>query len=355
VVVRSSASVLADFVAPAPIRATQTSIVCQPVTYNGSPQLPCSATTTGGEGFRQAVPVVAGSDSTDAGTVTVSAHFSGSGYYGPSSASASFVILQAVPQLSGLPAHGVQGGNFVPSVDALGDLPATVASTTPSVCTVNSAGVVSLVGAGTCTLVPHAAQDTRDVAGTGAPQSLDVSPAPAPAGIVDIALSQDQNHSGVLDNPITSECNPYSAYLGDGSTIGCAPGNSSVATGWCADFVAWAWRRAGVSFIYGDGGSDINAWTASFYRWGVANGKWHAIGDGYAPQPGDAVVYGFQPEPASSGHVGIYVSGPSTSPTVVNGNWAPNYPANTESGVYTESGESSAGAQGGDLRGYVSP
>jgi hypothetical protein len=175
------------------------------------------------------------------------------------------------------------------------------------------------------------------------------------ASIVSIAISQDQYHAAVRDNPIASECNPYTAYWGDGSPAGCAAGNSSVASGWCADFVAWVWRQAGVSFIYGPGDSDINVWTKSFYLWGVANGTWHPIGDGYVPQPGDAVLYGVDAEPSSSGHVGIYVSGPSTSPTVVNGNWAPNYPNDTTSGVYTESGQSSAAGQGGDLRGYVSP
>jgi hypothetical protein len=173
--------------------------------------------------------------------------------------------------------------------------------------------------------------------------------------IVNIARSQDQDHAAVGDTPTTSECNPYSGYWGDGTTTGCAPGTSSVASGWCADFVAWVWQQAGVSFTYGDADAEINKWTKSFYLWGVANGNWHPIGDGYVPQPGDAVLYGIDPEPSSSGHVGIYVSGPSTAPTVVNGNWAPNYPSDTTSGVYTEPLQSSAGGQGGDLRGYVSP
>ena len=353
IIVRRPASVNAGFVAPSQVRvlvATQTSIVCHPVTYTGSPQLPCSATVVGAGGFDQPVPVVAGPDSTDAGTVPVSANFGGSGNYGPSSASASFKISQAVPQLSGLPTKiAVVGDTFFPTVNAFGDLPATVASTTPSVCTVSSSGVL-LVEAGTCTLVPHAGQNTSDVAGAGAPQSFNVVQT---SSIVQLALSQDQNNLNVVDTPASSECNPYTAYWNDGSAIGCAPNTSIISTGWCADFAAWVWQKAGVPFTYGNGADDINAATVSFYNWGIANGTWHPIGSGYSPQPGDVAVYAWGTEP-STGHVGIYVSGPAARPTVVNGNWAPDYPAGN-SGVYIESGQSTAGLQGGPLQGYVSP
>ena len=79
-----------------------------------------------------------------------------------------------------------------------------------------------------------------------------------------------------------SFCNKFTQYWGDGSA--CDAANRSQA--WCADFVAWVWRQAGVSFTYGDGASDINALASSFYQWGVANGHWHAAGSGYVPQPG---------------------------------------------------------------------
>ncbi len=171
--------------------------------------------------------------------------------------------------------------------------------------------------------------------------------------IVTIAEGQDQNHGAIKDNPISSACNPYSNYWGDGSAAGCAAGNRDVE--WCADFAAWAWRQAGVSFTYGSGGSDINAWSASFYFWGVAHGTWHPLSSGYAPQPGDVAVYGNLTDAPGPGHVGIYVSGPASSPRVVNGNWALNYPTDSEWGVYTQSGESNTGVSGGTLDGYVSP
>jgi hypothetical protein len=174
------------------------------------------------------------------------------------------------------------------------------------------------------------------------------------SAIVSIAESQDQYGARVANNPATTAdagCNPYTAYWGDGST--CA--NGLRANAWCADFVAWVWRQAGVSFTYGGGGSNINAWSASFYEWGVAHGTWHSISSGYRPQPGDAVVYGNLTEAPGPGHVGVYVSGSATSPTVVNGNWATSWPNPTNYGVIINANQSNTGVSGGVLQGYVSP
>src|SRR4051812_27437025 len=107
--------------------------------------------------------------------------------------------------------------------------------------------------------------------------------------IVSIAKSQ----IGVKASPYGTYCNPYSAYWHVGSDCG----NGNRAMQWCADFVAWAWARAGITGLYGHG---INAAASSFETWGKSTGRWHPIGDGYAPQPGDAVEY-------SNQHVGIYV------------------------------------------------
>jgi hypothetical protein len=171
--------------------------------------------------------------------------------------------------------------------------------------------------------------------------------------IVSIAESQDQSGARVVDSPANSDCNPYTAYWGDGSASGCAAGLRSNA--WCADFAAWVWRRAGVSFIYGFTGSDINAWAASFYFWGLATGNWHPLSSGYSPQAGDVAVYGNLTDAPGPGHVGIYVGGPSSSPTVVNGNWAVNWPNPTNYGVISQTNETNTGIAGGGLDGYVSP
>ena len=118
-----------------------------------------------------------------------------------------------------------------------------------------------------------------------------------------------------------SFCNKFTQYWGDGSA--CDAANRSQA--WCADFVAWVWRQAGVSFTYGDGASDINALASSFYQWGVANGHWHAAGSGYVPQPGDAVIYGLNAAGTYADHVGLvgsYTSG-DAGPNTIDGDFWP--------------------------------
>jgi hypothetical protein len=192
--------------------------------------------------------------------------------------------------------------------------------------------------------------------GTGAGGNLRSS-------IVNLAESQDQYGQKIANNPATTAdggCNPYTGYwesigASDGtpcSSVGGVPyGNNA----WCADFAAWAWKQGGVSFTYGGGGSNINAWSASFYFWGQATGNWHPLSSGYSPQPGDVAVYGNLTEAPGPGHVGIYVSGSASSPTVVNGNWATSWLYPSNDGVIIQGAESSTGVSGGGLDGYVSP
>jgi hypothetical protein len=166
------------------------------------------------------------------------------------------------------------------------------------------------------------------------------------SAIVSIAQSQ----RGV-SSPANSECNPYSASMKDASSPGCS--NRWYDEEWCADFAAWVWRQAGVSFTYSYTGSNINAWAASFYAWGLATGNWHPLSSGYQPQPGDVAVFGGLAEaPGGGSHVGIYIDGPPSAPTVVNGNW--DYPDKYVADVYEQSNERSTGESGGTLDGYVS-
>jgi uncharacterized protein YjbI with pentapeptide repeats len=174
------------------------------------------------------------------------------------------------------------------------------------------------------------------------------------SAIVSSAESQDQHGAKVADNPAStgdSGCNPYSSYWGDGSI--CSNGLRSNA--WSTDFAAWVWKQAGVSFTYGSGESDVNAWSASFYFWGVANGTWHSLSSGYLPEPGDVAVYGNLTEAPGPGHVGIYVGGKASSPVVVVGNWAVTWPKITNYGVMLATNESNVKEDGGNLDGYVSP
>jgi uncharacterized protein with FMN-binding domain len=138
---------------------------------------------------------------------------------------------------------------------------------------------------------------------------------PVGAQIASFAESQ----VGYQDNPSGTFCNKFTAYWGSGSA--CSNGNRSEE--WCADFDAWAWRMAGVSFTYAYSGNNINGAAASFYRWGVANGTWHPAGSGYTPQPGDVVVYGLNSAGTSADHAAIvtgFTPG-DAGPNVVNGDW----------------------------------
>ena len=78
--------------------------------------------------------------------------------------------------ISNLPASASSGGSFTPTVVTTGDGATSVTSSTTSVCTVDpTSGLVSYVGAGTCTLVAHVAAGTTYASADGADQSFDVA------------------------------------------------------------------------------------------------------------------------------------------------------------------------------------
>jgi hypothetical protein len=156
-----------------------------------------------------------------------------------------------------------------------------------------------------------------------------------------------QGQEGVEDSPANTYCNPYSAYWGDGTTCS----NGLRAAEWCADFAAWAWQQAGVSFTYRYGSSDVNAGAKSFYYWALAHGTWHPAGSGYTPQAGDVAVYG--PSAADATHVGVVVSNGTIGPNVVNGDWEINYPALFPTLVDYQANERTEG--GVSVVGYASP
>jgi hypothetical protein len=71
---------------------------------------------------------------------------------------------------------------------------------------------------------------------------------------------------------------------------------------WCADFVSWAWRRAGVPIGFGGLGSD---YVPELVAWARLSGRWHAARSGYRPRPGDLIVY--EAGGSRRGHIGIVV------------------------------------------------
>ncbi len=148
-----------------------------------------------------------------------------------------------------------------------------------------------------------------------APNAATLAGLSLPRRIVALAESQ----VGYSTEPANSYCNKFSAHW-DAGTADCPSGET--AEEWCADFVAWAWQKAGVQFTYGYGPGGINGAAVSFYEWAVANGEWHPTASGYVAAPGDVAVYGLSlgADP-SAAHVAIVTDdAPGRSgPDVVNG------------------------------------
>jgi hypothetical protein len=71
---------------------------------------------------------------------------------------------------------------------------------------------------------------------------------------------------------------------------------------WCADFVSWVWRRAGVPLGFDGLGSD---YVPELVGWARFSGRWHAARSGYQPKQGDLVVY--RANGSRHGHVGMVV------------------------------------------------
>lgn len=173
-------------------------------------------------------------------------------------------------------------------------------------------------------------------------------PTPFEARLVRIADSQ----LGYRTDPADTYCNRFSAYWRAGSTD-CPRGER--AEEWCADFAAWVWRTGGARFTYGYGPGDIDAASASFYLWGRAHHRWHPVGSGYRPRPGDVAVYGLDRATTTAVHVAV-VTGDTpgaAGPDVVNGDGARTGFSVVETG--TDEYKADLHDGGGRLSGYVSP
>jgi CHAP domain len=166
--------------------------------------------------------------------------------------------------------------------------------------------------------------------------------------IVSIAESQ----LGYRTDPADTYCNRYSAYWYSGAAD-C--GNSNRDEEWCADFAAWVWHEAGVSFTYQFINGDINSSSASFYEWGVAHGTWHPYRSTYQPQPGDVAVYGLDVAALTAAHVAVVTSfSPGErGPDVVNGDGDRTGFSVVEAG--TDQFFADTGTHQARISGYVSP
>ncbi len=160
---------------------------------------------------------------------------------------------------------------------------------------------------------------------------------------------------GYGTHPKHTYCNKFSAYWHAG-TASCPGGELSEQ--WCADFAAWVWQKARVRFSYGYAPGEINAGAASFYRWGLANNRWHPEGSGYVAAPGDVAVYGLSlGTVATAAHVAVVTADSSgqRGPDVINGDGDRTGFSVVESvtdEIRADDGQHRAAAT---LAGYVSP
>lgn len=165
-------------------------------------------------------------------------------------------------------------------------------------------------------------------------------------------VSLVEHQVGYRTDPRDTYCNRFSAFWHAGAAD-C--GNAYLDEQWCADFAAWAWRRAGVRFVYGQLAGDINSASVSFYEWGLAHGTWHPVRSGYVPRPGDVAVYGLDLASMSAQHVAVvtsYTPG-ARGPDVVNGDGARTGFSVVERGA--DQYKADLHDNGGVLAGYVSP
>ena len=161
-------------------------------TYGDAPFSVAGYVTTNSTGTIAfaAGPGSVGCDVNAAGTVTITGAAvspsacwveavlaAGGSYTGAGPIAQGFNIAKAAGSvtISNLPASATVGGSFTPTYTVAGDGVASTASTTPAVCTV-SAGVVSYVGAGTCSLQASVTGGTNHLAATGSAQTFEVAP-----------------------------------------------------------------------------------------------------------------------------------------------------------------------------------
>jgi hypothetical protein len=180
------------------------------------------------------------------------------------------------------------------------------------------------------------------------PSAASLATMSVPQRIAAIAKSQ----VGYRTDPSNSYCNKFSAFWAAGD----ACSNGDRAEEWCADFAAWAWRKAGVRFTYGYGPGEINGAAASFYDWAVVNDTWHPAAQAYEAAPGDLAVYGLSlgTDPHAA-HVAIVIRDlpDQGGPDVVNGDGNQTAFSAVESGA--DQRDIRVGQTHYPLAGYVSP
>ncbi|MBG0828703.1 CHAP domain-containing protein [Planomonospora sp. ID67723] len=144
------------------------------------------------------------------------------------------------------------------------------------------------------------------------------------AAIVSVAQGQLANGSRNHEQPMGSGCNYYTGYFRTWKPAGGCPSSDGVQwrnSDWCADFVKYVWKNAGVPHAEvpeGSGGV-LTGWASSFRDYGTRHGTWHTRASGYTPQPGDAVVFDWNNN-GEIDHVGMVKSADGSTVHTIEGN-----------------------------------
>ncbi len=211
---------------------------------------------------------------------------------------------------------------------ATGSIPALVTTNSPELVVRAATGDLIALGSLSAPNGPTVTNVSADV-GTGERVSSDVTVTMTPTGpafgaldggpiplinkIVLLAKSLDQTGAGVVETPLNSNCNPYTAYFGRGSTSNCPKGTA--AEEWCSDFANWVWARSGAAV------TGITGYSFTFVNVGQRLGTFKA-GATNNPKPGDAVVWGYLGTGVGN-HVGLVVGVKGNLIDVVAGNAGP--------------------------------
>ncbi|MEV0390744.1 CHAP domain-containing protein, partial [Nonomuraea sp. NPDC050643] len=162
------------------------------------------------------------------------------------------------------------------------------------------------------------------------PAALMLATATGPAAAVErnriVAVAQAEMADGDrnVERPAGSNCNYYTGVFRTwkpSSGCGSADGVQFRDSDWCADFVKYVWRGAGVPYadVAETSGGVLTGWASSFRDYGTRHGTWHTRAGGYTPQPGDAVVFDWD-QSGDIDHVGIVTSANGSTVYTIEGN-----------------------------------
>ncbi|MFG1946726.1 FG-GAP-like repeat-containing protein [Nonomuraea sp. NPDC048826] len=142
--------------------------------------------------------------------------------------------------------------------------------------------------------------------------------------IVTVAQTEMNDGDRNVERPAGSNCNYYTGVFRTWkSSSGCGSGDGVQFrnSDWCADFVKYVWRQAGVPHadVAETSGGVLTGWASSFRDYGTRHGTWHTRSSGYTPQPGDAVVFDWD-QSGDIDHVGVVTSANGSTVYTIEGN-----------------------------------